>query len=177
MSKKEKVIMNDQDINRALKRIAHQIVEENKGVENLGLIGIVARGVPLAKRLAALIKKIEGVKVPVGALDVSLYRDDLRKKGKFIKVRKSEIPFLVTDKTVVFVDDVIFAGRTACAALDGLKDYGRPAKVQIASLIDRGYREMPIQADFVGRKIPTNKTENVQVQVVEIDGVDRVTIK
>jgi pyrimidine operon attenuation protein/uracil phosphoribosyltransferase len=131
----------------------------------------------LAKRLSQIIKGTQGVELPIGALDVSFYRDDLSKKGKYITIRRSDMPFPITDKIVIFVDDVIYAGRTACAALDGLKDYGRPAKVQIAALVDRGHREMPIHADFVGREIPTDKDQNVQVELVEIDGVDRVLIK
>lgn len=172
-----KVIMDVVEVNRALKRIAHQIVEANKGIENVVLVGIIQRGLPLAKRLADIIEKDEGKPVLVGAIDVSLYRDDLTRNGEYIEVRKSNMPFTVTDKIVVLVDDVIFAGRTARAALDGLKDYGRATKVQLASLIDRGHRELPIHPDFVGKVIPTAKREDVMVEVLEIDGVDRVVIK
>lgn len=172
-----KVVMTDVEVNRALRRIAHQIIEANKGAKDIVLVGVIQRGVPLAKRLAEIIEKEEAVKVPVGALDVSLYRDDLTQKGQYIEVRKSDIPVTVTDKVVVLVDDVIFAGRTARAALDGLKDYGRAAKVQLAALIDRGHRELPIHPDFVGKLVPTSKKENVKVEVFEVDGVDRVTIK
>jgi len=174
---KVKVIMNQVEMNRALRRIAHQIMEANKGVDGVVLVGVIHRGVPLAKRLAEIIEKEEGNSVPVGELDVSLYRDDLTQKGKYIEVRKSDLPFTVTDKTVVLVDDVIFAGRTARAALDGLKDYGRATKVQLAALIDRGHRELPIHPDFVGKLIPTAKDEAVKVEVFEVDGVDRVVIK
>ncbi len=172
-----KIVMNDVEMNRALRRIAHQIIEANKGIGNLVLVGIVQRGVPLAKRLAEIIEKEEGQKLAVGELDVSLYRDDLTRKGEYIEVRKSDMPFMVNDKVVVLVDDVIFAGRTARAALDGLKDYGRASKVQLAALIDRGHRELPITPDFVGKTIPTAKGEDVKVEVFEIDAVDRVTIK
>ncbi|MFH1542665.1 MAG: bifunctional pyr operon transcriptional regulator/uracil phosphoribosyltransferase PyrR [bacterium] len=172
-----KVIMNDIEINRALKRIANQIVEANKGVTNLVLVGVIQRGVPLAHRLAEIIKREEEIEIPVGAIDVSLYRDDLTQKGQYVEVRKSNMPFTVTDKTVVLVDDVIYAGRTARAALDGLKDYGRAAKVQLAALVDRGHRELPIEPNFVGRVIPTSKEEDVKVDIVEIDGFDRVIIK
>jgi len=172
-----KVVMNEEEIERALRRIAHQIIETNKGVENLAMVGIMQRGVPLAKRLAKFIEEQEGKEIPVGALDVSLYRDDLTQKGKYIEVRKSDIPFAIDNKVVVLVDDVIFAGRTARAALDGLKDYGRAAKVQLAALIDRGHRELPIHPDFTGKVIPTSKREEVKVEVLEVDGVDRVVIK
>jgi pyrimidine operon attenuation protein/uracil phosphoribosyltransferase len=171
-----KIIMDEVEMNRVLRRIAHQIIEANKGIDDVILVGIMQRGVPLAKRIAQIIEDQEGNKVQVGALDVSLYRDDLGKKGKFIEVRKSDIPFSVNDKVVVLVDDVIFAGRTIRAALDGLKDYGRAAKVQLAALIDRGHRELPIHPDFTGKVIPTAKKENVKVEVMEIDGVDRVVI-
>ena len=172
-----KVVMNDVEVSRVLRRMAHQIIEANKGTDNVVLVGVVQRGVPLAKRLAEFMKAEEGVDVPVGSLDVSLYRDDLTQKGQYIEVRKSDMPFMVTDKTVVLVDDVVFAGRTTRAALDGLKDYGRPAKVQLAALVDRGHRELPIHTDFVGKTIPTGKSEKVTVEVMEIDGIDRVTIR
>jgi pyrimidine operon attenuation protein/uracil phosphoribosyltransferase len=171
-----KVVMTDVEVNRALRRLAHQIIETNKGVKDVVLVGIIQRGVPLAKRLAEIIEKEEGIKIAVGALDVALYRDDLTQKGQYIEVRKSDIPFTVTDKVVVLVDDVIFAGRTARASLDGLKDYGRASKVQLAALIDRGHRELPIHPDFVGKVVPTSKKEEVKVEVFEVDGVDRVTI-
>jgi len=172
-----KIVMDEVEVNRALRRIAHQIIEANKGVDNVVLVGVMQRGVPLSKRLAEIIQKQEGVAVPVGALDVSLYRDDLTSKGKYIEVRKSDISFPIEGKIVVLVDDVIFAGRTARAALDGLKDYGRAAKVQLAALIDRGHRELPIHPDFTGKVIPTAKKEDVKVEVMEIDGADRVIIK
>jgi pyrimidine operon attenuation protein/uracil phosphoribosyltransferase len=174
---KVKVVMDEVEMNRALRRIAHQIIEANKGVEDIVLVGVMQRGVPMARRLAKIIEHEEGKEVPVGSLDVSLYRDDLTQKGKYIEVRKSDMPFTVTEKTVVLVDDVIFAGRTARAALDGLKDYGRAAKVQLAALVDRGHRELPIHPDFVGKTIPTARKEDVKVEILEVDGVDRVVIK
>ncbi|MBI5400131.1 bifunctional pyr operon transcriptional regulator/uracil phosphoribosyltransferase PyrR [Candidatus Saganbacteria bacterium] len=174
--KTAKIIMDNVEVGRVLRRMARQIVEANKGVKEVVLVGVIQRGVPLAKRLADIIEKEEGEKVPVGGLDVSLYRDDLNKKGEYIEVRKSEIPFSVNDKTVVLVDDVIFAGRTTRAALDGLKDYGRAAKVQLAALVDRGHRELPIHPDFIGKVIPTAKDEKVSVEVYEVDGVDRVVL-
>lgn len=172
-----KIVMDEVEMNRVLRRVAHQIIEANKGVEAVVLVGVMQRGVPLAKRLAEIIEKEEGKKILVGGLDVSLYRDDLTSKGNFIEVRKSEMPFKISDKIVVLVDDVIFAGRTARAALDGLKDYGRAAKVQLAVLIDRGHRELPIHPDFAGKVIPTSMREEVKVEVLEVDGVDRVIIR
>jgi pyrimidine operon attenuation protein/uracil phosphoribosyltransferase len=169
--------MDEVEMNRVLRRIAHQIIETNKGIEGLLLVGVMQRGVPLAKRLAEMIEQQEGKRVPVGKLDVSLYRDDLNSKGKYVEVRKSDIPFKIDGKVVVLVDDVIFAGRTTRAALDGLKDYGRAAKVQLACLVDRGHRELPIHPDFTGKVLPTAKKEEVRVEVMEIDGLDRVVIK
>lgn len=178
-TKKEnvKVVMDEVEVTRVLNRIAHEIMEANKGAQNLVLVGIMNRGVPLAKRLAKIIDQVEKVKVPVGALDVSLYRDDLAKKGEYITVRKSEMPFSIDDKIVVLVDDVIYAGRTARAALDGLKDYGRAAKVQLVSLVDRGHRELPIHPNYTGKVIPTSNKEEVKVEVLEIDGADRVVLR
>lgn len=172
-----RVVMDEAEIGRALNRIAHEIVEANKGVADVVLVGIMNRGVPLAKRLANIINKTEKVLIPVGSLDVSLYRDDLSKKGEYITVRKSEMPFSVDDKIVILVDDVIFAGRTVRAALDGLKDYGRAAKVQLVALVDRGHRELPIHPNYTGKVIPTSKKEDIRVEVLEIDGADRVVIR
>lgn len=177
MNKKEKILLDDVAMNRALARIAHEIVEKNRGAKNIVLVGVMNRGVPLAKRIAKIIDQAEKELIPVGSIDVSLYRDDLSKKGEYITVRKSDMPFSVDDKIVVLVDDVIFAGRTARAALDGLKDYGRASKIQLVALIDRGHRELPIHPDYVGKEIPTNKDEQVKVEVLEIDGADRVIIK
>lgn len=172
-----KIVMDEVEMNRALRRIAHQIIEANKGGEDLLIVGVMERGVPLAKRLAEIIGKQENREIPVGSLDVSLYRDDLTKKGEYIEVRKSDIPFSIEGKVVVLVDDVVFAGRTVRAALDGLKDYGRASKVQLAALVDRGHRELPIQPDFTGKVVPTSMKEEVRVEVFEIDGADRVIIK
>jgi len=172
-----RVVMDETEINRALTRIAHEIVEHNKGVKDVVLVGIMNRGVPLAKRISKIIAKSEKDNVQVGALDVSLYRDDLAKKGEYITVRKSDMPFSVDDKVVVLVDDVIYAGRTVRAALDGLKDYGRAAKVQLVALVDRGHRDLPIHPNYTGKVIPTSTKEDVKVEVLEIDGVDRVIIK
>lgn len=172
-----KIVMDDQEIGRAVTRIAHQIVEANRGVDKIVIIGVLNRGYPLAKRIAKIISSTEKTKIPVGGLDVSLYRDDLNKKGKYIQVKKSSIPFPIDGKIVILVDDVIFAGRTARAALDGLKDYGRAAAVQLVALVDRGHRELPIHPDFVGKKIPTGKSEEVLVNLLETDGADRVLIK
>jgi len=176
-SSKEKIIMDEGEMTRAVRRIAHQIIEANKGVKDVVLVGVIQRGVPIAKRLADIIEKEENLQIPVGALDVSLYRDDLTSKGNYIEVKKSDMPFKIEGKIVVLVDDVIFAGRTARAALDGLKDYGRASKVQLAALIDRGHRELPIHPDFTGKAIPTAKKEMVRVEIMEVDGIDRVVIR
>lgn len=171
-----KVVMDDVEMSRSLTRIAHEIVEANHGADNIVLIGIMNRGVPLAKRLAKIINQSEKKMVPVGALDVSLYRDDLAQRGEYITVRKSELPFSVDNQIVVLVDDVIYAGRTVRAALDGLKDYGRAAKVQLVSLIDRGHRELPIHPNYTGKVIPTGAREEIRVEVLEIDGADKVVL-
>ena len=178
MAKKTvKTIMNDADIARAVKRMAHEILEKNKASKDLVFIGIIERGVTLAKRTAQIVKDAEGMDVPVGGLDVSLYRDDLAQKGSSIKVKKSDIPFNVDGKIVVLFDDVVFAGRTTRAALDGLNDFGRASKVQLAALVDRGGRELPIQPDFCGKKISTITSEDVKVSLKEIDGVDQVVLQ
>ncbi len=161
---------------RAITRIAHEIVERNKGVEGVVLIGLRSRGVELAQRIAARLEEIEGVKVPVGALDITLYRDDFGRAANQPLLRRTEIPFAIDDKKVVLVDDVLFTGRTTRAALDGLMDLGRPRLVQLAVLVDRGHRELPIRADYVGKNLPTSHQEAVQVLMVEEDGVDRVVI-
>lgn len=175
--KPRKVIMDSVSIERALKRIAHQIVEHNMGVKNVVLIGILAGGRPLAERIAKYIYQSEEEKVPVGSLDIALYRDDLNIKGKYITVRPSEINFDINNKIVILVDDVLFHGRTIRAAMDGLSDYGRPAMIQLVSLVDRGHRELPIHADYVGKKVPTSKEEKVAVNLFEINGADEVVIE
>lgn len=174
---KEKAkILDKEAISRSLTRIAHEIVEKNKGTQELCLIGIRNRGVYLAKRLAGLIKNIENEDVAVGALDITLYRDDLAlASGKPI-VRKTEIDFDINNKTVVLVDDVLYTGRTIRAALDALIDFGRPKSIQLAVLIDRGHRELPIRADYAGKNIPTSKGESIEVRLQETEGSDEVVI-
>ncbi len=169
-------IMSSEDIDRVLMRLAHQIIEKNDGVENVCLIGIKTRGIPLANRLAKNIEKIENSKVEVGQLDITLYRDDLSLVNSDPVVNQSNVPFSIEGKVVVLVDDVIFTGRTARAALDALVELGRPAKVQLCELIDRGHSELPIKANFVGKNIPTALNEVVMVQLEEIDGVSSVVI-
>ena len=169
-------IMSSEDIDRALIRLSHQIIEKNNGVNNLCLIGIKTRGVPLAERIAANIKRIENVDVEVGQLDITLYRDDLSKVNIDPIVNSTNIPFSIEKKIVVLVDDVIFTARTARAALDALMSLGRPAKIQLCELIDRGHSELPIKANYVGKNIPTSLSEVVMVQLAEIDGVSSVVI-
>jgi pyrimidine operon attenuation protein/uracil phosphoribosyltransferase len=169
-------IMDAAAIRRALVRIAHEVIEAGKGVQNIALVGIRRRGVPLAQRLAAQISQIEGKECPVGVLDITLYRDDLTTIAHQPIVRKTEIPFNVTGMTIVLVDDVLFTGRTARAALDALIDHGRPGRIMLAVLVDRGHRELPIRADFVGKNVPTSRQEVVSVRLSEIDGEERVVI-
>jgi len=169
-------LLNSQSIERAITRITHEILEKNKGALNLALIGIRTRGVYLAKRIAQKIEEIENVKVPVGIIDITLYRDDIGISEPHPRLQKTEIPFSVTDKTIVLVDDVLFTGRTIRAALDGIMDLGRPRFVRLAVLIDRGNRELPIEANFVGRELPTTRDEVIQVQLIESDAIDRVVL-
>jgi len=169
-------ILDGPAISRALTRIAHEILERNKGTDGVVLVGLRSRGIELARRLSRNIKEIEGVEVPVGALDVTLYRDDLGKVGVQPVVRKTEIPFTVDQKKVVLVDDVLYTGRTIRAAMDSLMDLGRPRLIQLAVLVDRGHRELPVRADYVGKNVPTSQQEQVQVLLEEEDGVDRVVI-
>ena len=169
-------IMNSSDIDRTLVRLSHQIIEKNEGVKNLCLLGIKTRGVPIAQRIAANIEKIEGVKVPVGELDISLYRDDLSKINIDPVINQTNVSFPVEDKTVVLVDDVIFTCRTARAGLEATMKLGRPAKIQLCVLIDRGHSELPIKADYVGKNIPTSLNEVVTVNLRETDGVSNVCI-
>ncbi|WP_415111444.1 bifunctional pyr operon transcriptional regulator/uracil phosphoribosyltransferase PyrR [Propioniciclava sp.] len=170
-----RVIWDGNDMGRALKRIAHQVLESNRGPEGLVLLGIQTRGVPLAARLGALIAESEGVEVPVGELDITMYRDDLRSQPTRA-VGRTRIPVALDDKTVVLVDDVLCSGRTIAAAMDALSDLGRPRVVRLAVLIDRGHRELPIQADHVGKDLPTSSTEHVRVALTEIDGEDLITL-
>lgn len=168
--------MDEAAINRALTRIAHEIIEKNKGVKDLVLIGIQRRGVPLANRLANNIKKYEGAEVPVGILDITLYRDDLSTLAEHPVINSTDIPFDINGRIVVMVDDVLYTGRTARAAMDALIDLGRPRAIQLAVLVDRGHRELPIRADYVGKNLPTSRNEIVNVQVMEVDKVNKVTI-
>ena len=171
-----KVIMTDADVRRAITRISHEIVESTRGTDDLVMVGMYTRGVPLARRIAATIAGFEGASVPVGALDIGLYRDDLPKLGARPRLHRSEIPTDITDKRVVLVDDVLYTGRTARAALDALTDFGRPQRILLAVLVDRGHRELPIRPDFVGKNLPTSRMEQVRVQLVETDGADQVLL-
>ncbi len=168
-------IMDSTQIDRALSRIAHEIVEKN-GPDAAALVGIRTRGVPLAERLAAKIKAFEGIEVPHGTVDVTLYRDDLSQIAANPVVQATELPFALDGYHVVLVDDVLFTGRTVRAAMDALIDFGRPRTIQLAVLVDRGHRELPIRADFVGKNVPTSKREVIKVACAEIDGEDRVSI-
>jgi len=164
------------EIERTLVRLAHEIVEKNNGVANLGLIGILRRGVPLAQRLAKIVGRIEKTEVPVGTLDITFYRDDLSTVGHRPEVKKSTMEFDIQDKNVILVDDVLYTGRTTRAALDALFDHGRPRRIQLLVLIDRGHRELPIEASFVGRTIQTTDQEIVEVKLEETDGADKVLL-
>ncbi len=172
------IVMDADRISRALTRIAHEIVERNRGVEDVALVGVRSRGVPLARRLARSLNEITGDGVATGALDITLYRDDLMRHavGPQPLVRKTEIPFSIDDRTIVLVDDVLYTGRTTRAALDALIDFGRPKAIQLVVLVDRGHRELPIKADYVGKNVPTSREESVQVRLYELDGRDEVTI-
>jgi pyrimidine operon attenuation protein/uracil phosphoribosyltransferase len=172
----EKVIMTEDEIRRALVRISHEVLESNGGCNNLVLIGVHTRGVPLAHRIAAVMKGAEKVDVPVGNLDIGLHRDDLQYLETPPVIRPTDIPTSITGKNVVLVDDVLFTGRSIRAAMDALIDFGRPQRIQLAVLIDRGHRELPIRANFVGRNIPSSKDERVQLRLKEIDGKDEVVI-
>ena len=169
-------LMSASEIERTLVRLAHEIVEKNDGAENLGLIGIKRRGVPLAERLAALIGKIEKKKIDTGVLDISFYRDDLTTAGPRPTVNKGDIGFDVNGRDVVLMDDVLYTGRTIRAALDALFDHGRPKSVQLLVLIDRGHRELPIQATYTGRSVPTSSREIIEVKLKEIDGDEQVQL-
>jgi pyrimidine operon attenuation protein/uracil phosphoribosyltransferase len=170
------LIMDEEKMRRAITRIAHEIIEKNKGTENLALVGIRRRGVPLAQRLKEKIKEIEGNEVLLGTLDITLYRDDLTTLAQQPILHKTEVPFPMEGKRVVLVDDVLYTGRTVRAALDALIDLGRPQVIQLAVLVDRGHRELPIRADFIGKNLPTSKRELVSVFLVEVDKEDKVII-
>ncbi len=169
-------IMDKDGINRALVRIAHEILEKNKGAENIGLVGLQTRGVPIAYRLQRIIRDIEGLELPVGILDITLYRDDLMHLQHQPNVNVTEIPFRVENSRIIICDEVIYTGRTIRAAMDALMDQGRPHMIQLAVLIDRGHRELPIRADYVGKNIPTSRLEWVNVQLKEVDGTDGVLL-
>ncbi|MGN0681932.1 MAG: bifunctional pyr operon transcriptional regulator/uracil phosphoribosyltransferase PyrR [Candidatus Fimisoma sp.] len=169
-------LMSSEEMTRALKRISHQILENNQGADNIVFLGIRRRGVPLAKVLAGNIRTIEGREVPVGDLDITLYRDDLSEICPDPVISGSDIPFDINGKDVILVDDVLYTGRTARAALDAASKYGRAATIQLAVLIDRGHRELPIRADYVGKNVPTSKSETVAVHVMEIDGEENVEL-
>ncbi|ALC91054.1 transcriptional regulator [Bacillus sp. FJAT-18017] len=172
------VVLDEQAIRRALTRIAHQIIEKNKGIEDCILVGIRTRGVYLAERLAEKIQQIEGKDIATGELDITLYRDDLTKKTEDSEplVKGSDIPAGVTDKKVIMIDDVLYTGRTVRAGMDAIMDLGRPAQIQLAVLVDRGHRELPIRADYVGKNIPTSSSERIVVELSELDGSDQVSI-
>jgi len=172
------VVLDADQVARSLARIAHEILERNRGIEEVALVGIRTRGVPLAKRIAASIQDISGHEVPTGALDITLYRDDLMRTpvGPQPVVRKTEIPFSIDDQRILLVDDVLYTGRTIRAALDALIDFGRPRAIQLIVLVDRGHRELPIKADYVGKNLPTSAAQSVQVHLAEIDGRDEVEI-
>ena len=170
-------IMDGQDIRRVLRRIAHEVLERNKGAQDLALVGLHTRGVPLAHRLAALIKEIEGVAVPVGELDITEFRDDLALIGPKTGSGETQIPFDLNGRRVVLVDEVLFTGRTVRAAMDALSRRGRPELVQLAVLVDRGHRELPIRPDYVGKNVPTSRKERVTVRLAELDGQDVVVLE
>jgi pyrimidine operon attenuation protein/uracil phosphoribosyltransferase len=173
------VVMDADRIGRTLTRIAHEIVERNKGVEDIALVGVRSRGVPIARRLARALKDITGQDVPTGSLDITLYRDDLMRHavGPQPVVRRTEIPFSIDAKKILLVDDVLYTGRTTRAALDALIDFGRPKAIQLIVLVDRGHRELPIRADYVGKNLPTTPEESVQVRLQEIDDRDEVMLE
>ena len=168
-------ILNSQEIGRALQRIAHEILERNSGARGLVLVGMHTRGVPLASRLARSMSEFEGEDVPTGALDIGLYRDDVSGGARPL-MRPTDIPIDIQGRRVVLVDDVLYTGRTIRAAMDALNDFGRPTEIQLAVLVDRGHRELPIRADYVGKNVPTSIDEEVEVRVTEIDGVDEVLL-
>ena len=170
------VIMTEKDIERALIRISHEIIEKNRGTENIALIGIQRRGVPLAKRIAENILKFEGVKIDTGILDITFYRDDLSLLSEHPVINSTSIDFTISDKKLILVDDVLYTGRTVRAAIEAVFDLGRPAMIQLAVLIDRGHRELPIRPDYVGKNVPTSKTELIEVHIEEIDKENAVQI-
>lgn len=173
---KKTTVLDESAINRALTRIAHEILERNKGGDHIVLVGIKTRGIPLAKRLQEKIKQIESITVPYGELDITMYRDDLQKKSDDAELISATIDVNLVNKTVVLVDDVLYTGRTVRAAMDAIMDIGRPAQIQLAVLVDRGHRELPIRADYVGKNIPTSMKEIIVCRLQEIDQIDEVGI-
>ncbi len=171
---KSEIILNQKGMIRAIIRIAHEILERNNGAETLAIVGIFTRGATLAKRIAEKINQIEGVNIPVGFLDINLYRDDVHSKLDQPIIQRTEILFDIVDRNIILVDDVLFTGRTIRSALDALIDFGRPRSIQLAVLVDRGHRELPIRPDYVGKNIPTSKDDKVQVQLEEVDKEDVV---
>jgi pyrimidine operon attenuation protein/uracil phosphoribosyltransferase len=173
------VVMDADRMGRSLTRIAHEVVERNRGIDDLALVGIRERGVPIARRIARRLQDITARPIPTGALDITLYRDDLMRQavGPQPLVRSTEIPFDIDDRVILLVDDVLFTGRTVRAALDALIDFGRPKAIQLIVLVDRGHRELPIKADYVGKNVPTSRRESVQVRLEEVDGHDEVVIQ
>lgn len=172
------IVMDAERLGRSLTRIAHEIVERNRGVQDVALVGVRTRGVPIARRIAAALLPITGHEVPCGALDITLYRDDLMRHavGPQPIVRSTDIPFTIDNRHIILVDDVLYTGRTIRAALDALIDFGRPQSIQLVVVVDRGHRELPIRADYVGRNVPTSRQQTVQVRLAEIDGHDEVEV-
>ena len=172
-------VMDADRMSRALTRIAHEILERNRGLDEVALVGIRTRGVPIARRLGQLLREINGDHVPTGSLDITLYRDDLMRNavGPQPVVRRTEIPFSIDDRRILLEDDVLYTGRTTRAALDALIDFGRPRAIQLVVMVDRGHRELPIKADYVGKNVPTSLKQSVQVRLQEIDGVDEILIE
>jgi pyrimidine operon attenuation protein/uracil phosphoribosyltransferase len=170
-------VMEPDDVRRALTRIAHEVLERDRGVSDVVLVGIADRGDDLARRLAHEIRRIEGADIPVGVLDITFYRDDIGMRAEAPEVHETRIPFDVSGKTVVLVDDVLYTGRTIRSAMDALMDLGRPRKIQLAVLVDRGHRELPIRADFVGKNVPTSRADDVRVMIDEVDGQDGVVVE
>lgn len=173
----KRVLMDSETIDRAVVRITSEILEKNKGAKDLAIIGVRTRGVHIAERIVKRINKIEKIKLPMGTLDITFYRDDLRRKTEWPKVEKTEIPFSVEDKKVILVDDVVYTGRTTRAALEGIMDFGRPSSIQLVAMVDRGHRELPIQPDYIGINVNTQSSEKVRVHLKETDGKDEVIVK
>jgi pyrimidine operon attenuation protein/uracil phosphoribosyltransferase len=173
---KKAVLMDSLAMNRALIRLSHEIIEKNRGTDNIALVGIRTRGVPLARRLAEHIKTSEGVDIKVGILDITLYRDDLSIIAEHPVINSTDIDFNIVGKHIILVDDVLYTGRTARAAIEAIMEMGRPASIQLAVMVDRGHRELPIRADFVGKNVPTSRSEVIKVDLADTDGVDSVVL-